>query len=119
MLLEVRERHALELPERPAGQRHGGPEEVESQRPLQSPQGIICPSPLDQRSRARRFDLSVEQQQIRQSAEVGQQDLHQGSIVGVAVVCPETRTAHSVLSKILDLVRSHPTARLIDFDLEV
>ncbi len=52
-------------------------------------------------------------------AEVDAQDSHQQAVLGVAFVSNEKRFAQQVLAQIVNLVRSHPVAQLMDYELEV
>ena len=58
-----------------------------------------------------RFNVSV--------AELESQDSIQLAILGVVLVTNEKRFAQEVLSKVVNLVRSHPVAQLVDYDLEI
>ncbi len=58
-----------------------------------------------------RFNVSV--------AEVDDLDLHQAATLGVVVVSGEKPFAESVLSKVVDLVRSCPYAHMVDYTTEV
>ena len=51
-------------------------------------------------------------------AEVEAQDSHQHAVLGVAVVSNERRFAQQVLAQVVNLVRSHPVAQLLDYELE-
>lgn len=51
-------------------------------------------------------------------AEVDEQDSRQQAVLAVAVVTNEKRHAQQVLSQIVNLVRSHPVAQLLRFELE-
>jgi len=51
-------------------------------------------------------------------AELESLDSRQHAVIGVAVVTNERRFAQEVLSQVLNLVRSHPVAHLLDYELE-
>ena len=51
-------------------------------------------------------------------AEVESLDSHQNAVLGVAVVTNERRFAQEVLSQVVNLVRSHPIAQLLGYELE-
>jgi uncharacterized protein YlxP (DUF503 family) len=51
-------------------------------------------------------------------AELDSLDSRQHAVIGVAVVTNERRFAQEVLSQVLNLVRSHPVAQLLDYELE-
>ena len=51
-------------------------------------------------------------------AELDSQDSHQHAVLGVALVTNEKRFAQEVLGQVVNLVRSHPVAQLLDFELE-
>ena len=59
----------------------------------------------------RSFNVSV--------AELDAQDSPQLAVLGVAVVANQRRFAQQVLDKVLKVVRSHPVAQLIDYELEI
>lgn len=52
-------------------------------------------------------------------AEVGSQDSHQQAVLGVALVTNEKRFAQKILDQVLTLVRTHPVAQLLDYELEI
>ena len=52
-------------------------------------------------------------------AELEAQDSHQQAVLGVAIVTNETRFAQEVLGQIVNLVRTHPVAQLLDYELEI
>ena len=52
-------------------------------------------------------------------AEVESQDSHQQATLGVALVTNDKRYAQEVLSQVVNLVRSHPVAQLLDYELEI
>ena len=58
-----------------------------------------------------RFNVSV--------ADVGDQNLWQRAVIGVAVVANDGRFVNEVLSKVLALVSSDPRAEVIDKSLEI
>jgi hypothetical protein len=58
-----------------------------------------------------RFNVSV--------AELEGLDLHQHAVLGVALVTNEKRFAQEVLSQVVNLVRAHPVAQLVDYELDV
>lgn len=51
-------------------------------------------------------------------AEVESQESHQYAVLGVAMVANEQRFVQEVLGQVLNLVRSHPVAQLVDYELE-
>ena len=51
-------------------------------------------------------------------AELESQDSHQQAVLGVALVTNERRFAQEVLSQVVNLVRAHPVAQLLDYELE-
>jgi hypothetical protein len=51
-------------------------------------------------------------------AEVGDADLHQYAVLGVAVVGSDRRLLEQILSQVVDLVRRHPVAQLADYEVE-
>lgn len=57
-----------------------------------------------------RFNVSV--------AEVGDLDLRQRAVLGIALVTNERRFAESCLHKIVDALRRESGASLIDYDVE-
>ena len=65
---------------------------------------------LSQRIR-NRFNVSV--------AEVEAQDNRQLAVLGLAMVGNETQPIRSTLGQIVEALRSHPVAELLDYDLEV
>ena len=57
------------------------------------------------------FNISV--------AEVEEQDHRQLAVLGIAMVSNETQHLRKSLSQIVEALRSHPVAELVDFELEV
>ena len=57
------------------------------------------------------FNISV--------AEVEEQDHRQLAVLGIAMVSNETQHLRKALSQIVEALRSHPVAELVDFELEV
>ncbi len=51
-------------------------------------------------------------------AEVDDLDRHQAATLGIAMVSNDARFVESALSRIVDEVRRHPTASLLDYDIE-
>jgi hypothetical protein len=51
-------------------------------------------------------------------AELDSLDSQQHTVLGVALVTNERRFAQEVLSQVVNLVRSHPVAQLLDYELE-
>ena len=58
-----------------------------------------------------RFNVSI--------SEVDSQDSRQSAVLGVAMVGTDTQYVNSVLSKLVDHVRSAPGAELVDYELEM
>lgn len=52
-------------------------------------------------------------------AEVEAQDHRQVAVLGVAMVSNESQHLRKALSQIVEAVRSHPVAQLLDYELEV
>lgn len=52
-------------------------------------------------------------------AEVEAQDNRQLAVLGVAMVGNEARHVHSTLEQILNVLRSHPVAELLDHEMDV
>lgn len=52
-------------------------------------------------------------------AEIDAQDSRQAAVLGVAMVSNETQHLRKALSQVVEAVRSHPIAQLIDYELEV
>ena len=50
-------------------------------------------------------------------AEVGEQDDRQRAVLGLAMAGSDRRYVEGALSKAVDLLRGHPVAELIDYDL--
>lgn len=57
-----------------------------------------------------RFNVSV--------AEVGDQDLWQKSVLGLACVANEQKHVNQVLDQAMNLIRSAPSAELVKFQIE-
>jgi len=51
-------------------------------------------------------------------AELESLDSRQQAVLGVAVVTNERRVAQQVLGEVVNLIRSHPAAQLLDYELE-
>jgi uncharacterized protein YlxP (DUF503 family) len=51
-------------------------------------------------------------------AELESLDSRQHAVLGVALVTNDRRFAQEVLGQIVNLIRSHPTAQLLDYELE-
>ena len=58
-----------------------------------------------------KFNVSV--------AELEAQDSHQQAVLGVALVTNDKRHGQEVLGQVLNLVRTHPVAQLVDHELEI
>jgi uncharacterized protein YlxP (DUF503 family) len=58
-----------------------------------------------------RFNVSV--------ADIGDQNLWQRAVIGVAVVANDGRFVNEVLSKVLTLVMSDPRAEVIDQNMQI
>jgi len=58
-----------------------------------------------------KFNVSV--------AEVEHQDAIQTALLGVAHVSNDSRYANGVLDKLVETIRRHPAARLIDYSIEI
>ena len=58
-----------------------------------------------------RFNASV--------AEIGALDLHQSSVIGVAVAGNDGRYINSALSKIVEYVRRNAFAQIVDYGIEI
>jgi uncharacterized protein len=52
-------------------------------------------------------------------AEVEEQDHRQLAVLGIAMVSNETQHLRKALSQIVEALRSHPVAELVDYELEV
>lgn len=57
-----------------------------------------------------RFNVSV--------AEVEAQDHRQMAVLGIAMVSNESQHLRAALSQIVEAIRAHPVAQLIDYELE-
>ena len=53
------------------------------------------------------------------AAEVDEQDIHRQAVLGFAAVSGSYSHAESVVTKILEGLRVHPAARIIEHELEV
>lgn len=53
------------------------------------------------------------------AAEVDEQDIHRIAVLGFAYVSGSHHHAQEVVHKLLDVLRTHPAARLIEHELEV
>jgi uncharacterized protein YlxP (DUF503 family) len=53
------------------------------------------------------------------AAEVDEQDIHRIAVLGFAYVSGSHHHAQEVVHKLLDVLRAHPAARLIEHELEV
>lgn len=53
------------------------------------------------------------------AAEVEDQDLHRKAVLGFASVSGQASHAESIVRNILEALRTHPAARVIDYDLDV
>lgn len=51
-------------------------------------------------------------------AEVAEQDHRQLAVLGIAMVSNETQHLRTALSKIVDAIRSHPVAELVDYEID-
>jgi len=51
-------------------------------------------------------------------AEIEEQDHRQLAVLGIAMVSNETQHLRTALSKIVDAIRSHPVAELVDYEIE-
>ncbi len=58
-----------------------------------------------------RFNVSV--------ADLGDQNLWQKAVIGVAVVANDGRFVNKVLSKVLDFISADPRAEIIDQSMEI
>jgi uncharacterized protein len=81
---------------------------VRESRSLKDKRRVI--SSIKERVRSA-FNVSV--------AEVESLDSKQQAVLGVAVVTNDRRFAQEVLGQVLNLVRSHPVAQLLDYELEI
>ena len=52
-------------------------------------------------------------------AEIEAQDNRQIVVLGVAMVSNETQHVRAALSQVVEAVRGHPVAQLVDYDLDV
>ncbi len=52
-------------------------------------------------------------------AEVAAQDSRQQAVLGIAMVGSDAQYVDSGLAKIVDLVRLHPVAQLVDYEVEI
>ena len=52
-------------------------------------------------------------------AEVAMQDDRQQAVLGVAMVSNETQHVRAALSQVVEALRCHPVAQMVDFELEV
>ena len=52
-------------------------------------------------------------------AELEAHDSHQQAVLGVAVVSHEKRDAQAVLGQVVNMIRTHPVAQLVDYKLEI
>jgi uncharacterized protein len=52
-------------------------------------------------------------------AEVDQQDQRQVAVLGLAMVCNEARPVRDALNQIVEALRRHPVAELIDHEIDV
>lgn len=59
----------------------------------------------------RRHNISI--------AEVGDLDRHQAATFGMAMVANDARFVEGALHKIVEELRGHPEATLVDFDIEL
>jgi uncharacterized protein YlxP (DUF503 family) len=57
------------------------------------------------------FNISV--------AEVEEQDHRQLAVLGIAMVSNETQHLRKALSQIVEALRSHPVAELVDYEMDV
>jgi uncharacterized protein YlxP (DUF503 family) len=53
------------------------------------------------------------------AAEVEDQDLHRKAVLGFSSVSGKAHHAEEIVRKVLEALRSHPAARVIEYDLEV
>lgn len=51
-------------------------------------------------------------------AEIDEQDHRQLAVLGIAMVSNESQHLRTALSKIVDAIRSHPVAELVDYEIE-
>ena len=52
-------------------------------------------------------------------AELEAHDSHQEAVLGVAIVSHEKRAAQGILSQVVNQVRAHPVAQLVDYQMEI
>ncbi len=52
-------------------------------------------------------------------AEVEAQESHQQAVLGVAMVGADAQYIDGGLAKVVDLVRTHPIAQLVDYETEI
>jgi uncharacterized protein YlxP (DUF503 family) len=52
-------------------------------------------------------------------SELSDNDLWQKAVLGVAIVCNDSRYANQVLSKVVDLVQTDHRVQLVDYTLEM
>ncbi len=52
-------------------------------------------------------------------AEVAAHDSHQQAVLGVAMVGSDAQYVDGGLAKVVDLVRAHPIAQLVDYETEL
>ncbi len=52
-------------------------------------------------------------------AEVGSQDNRQQAVLGIAMVGTDAQYVDGGLAKVVDLVRLHPIAQLVDYEVEI
>jgi len=57
------------------------------------------------------FNLSI--------AETEEQDTHQLAVLGIAMAGSDGRYVEGALSKVVDKLRTHPVAELLDYELNV
>ncbi len=53
------------------------------------------------------------------AAEVEDQDLHRKAVLGFSSVSGSMKHAEEIVRKVLEALRVHPAARVIDYDVEV
>ncbi len=52
-------------------------------------------------------------------AEVGAQENRQQAVLGVAMVGSDAQYVDGGLAKVMDLIRAHPVAELLDYEVEI
>jgi len=52
-------------------------------------------------------------------AEVGAQDNRQHAVLGIAMVASDAQYVDGGLAKVVDVIRLHPVAQLVDYELEI